>query len=135
MFKQLLAANAIGVCQPDSCRLAGVNENVLVYLLAGAPAACRSVPTPAASASASWVQHLSAFDYLAVSGELEGRMIEYVDHLHEHFVDPVRVEHGAYRLPEQPGYSSEMRRESLEAFRFPGGRHWLGDATAGVRHA
>ena len=134
MFKQLLAANAIGVCQPDSCRLAGVNENVLVYLLAarhGVPVC----PHAGGVGLCELVQHLSAFDYLAVSGELEGRMIEYVDHLHEHFVDPVRVEHGAYRLPEQPGYSSEMRRDSLEAFRFPGGRHWLGDATAGVRHA
>jgi L-fuconate dehydratase len=117
VFKQLFAANAIGVCQPDSCRLASVNENVLVYLLAaryGVPVC----PHAGGVGLCELVQHLSAFDYAAISGSQEGRMIEYVDHLHEHFVDPVRVTAGAYRVPQAPGYSSEMRRESIEAYRF-----------------
>jgi L-fuconate dehydratase len=117
IFKQLFATNAIGVCQPDSCRLASVNENVLVYLLAaryGVPVC----PHAGGVGLCELVQHLSAFDYAAISGSQEGRMIEYVDHLHEHFVDPVRVAAGAYRVPQAPGYSTEMRRASIEAYRF-----------------
>jgi L-fuconate dehydratase len=75
-----------------------------------------------------YVQHLSAFDYIAVSGSLDGRMIEYVDHLHEHFLDPVVVERGSYRLPSQPGYSIEMRPASLADYTFPIGRAWQQDA-------
>ncbi len=123
VFKQLLAVDAIGVCQPDSCRLASVNENVLVYLLA----ARHDVPVcPHAGGVGlcELVQHLSAFDYVAISGSREGRMIEYVDHLHEHFLDPVRIERGAYRMPEAPGYSAEMRRESIDAHRYPDGACW-----------
>ena len=70
------------------------------------------------------VQHLSAFDYIAVSGALDGRMIEYVDHLHEHFVDPVVVRDGRYRLPERPGYSAEMHAASLDRYRYPDGSSW-----------
>ena len=70
------------------------------------------------------VQHLSAVDYIAISGSLDGRMIEYVDHLHEHFLDPVVVREGAYQVPTRPGYSGQIRPASLEAFRYPDGAEW-----------
>jgi len=123
VFKQLFAARAIGVCQPDSCRLASVNENVLVYLLAerhGIPVC----PHAGGVGLCELVQHLAAFDYIGISGSLDGRMVEYVDHLHEHFVHPVHVDRGAYVMPEAPGYSTEMVRESIEAYRYPEGQRW-----------
>jgi L-fuconate dehydratase len=70
------------------------------------------------------VQHLSIFDYVAVSGSLENRVTEYVDHLHEHFVDPCVVENGGYRLPTQPGYSARMYEKSVEEYSFPNGSYW-----------
>jgi L-fuconate dehydratase len=73
-----------------------------------------------------YVQHLSAFDYLGVSCSLEDRVIEYVDHLHEHFVDPVHIRRGRYLLPMRPGYSAEIRPESLAAYVFPHGEAWRG---------
>ncbi|HEY7938129.1 MAG TPA: L-fuconate dehydratase [Candidatus Limnocylindrales bacterium] len=123
MFKQLLQAEAIAVCQVDSCRLGGVNEVVAVLLLAakfGVPVC----PHAGGVGLCEYVQHLSALDYIAVSGRLDGRVIEYVDHLHEHFKDPVTVERGAYRLPSAPGYSIEMHPASLAEFAFPGGTRW-----------
>src|SRR6185436_18462923 len=120
VFKQLFAARAIGVCQPDSCRLASVNENVLVYLLAerhGIPVC----PHAGGVGLCELVQHLAAFDYIGTSGSLDGRMIEYVDHLHEHFMEPVVIERGSYRLPAGPGYSAEISPASLAAFRYPDG--------------
>jgi L-fuconate dehydratase len=71
------------------------------------------------------VQHLSIFDFVAVSGSLEGRVTEYVDHLHEHFVDPCLVENGAYLLPHVPGYSAEMHSQTLDEFAYPGGSFWV----------
>jgi L-fuconate dehydratase len=112
MFKQLLQAGAISICQIDACRLAGVNEVVAVLLLAakfGVPVC----PHAGGVGLCELVQHLSAFDYIAVSGSLDGRMIEYVDHLHEHFLDPVVIRDGRYVLPSRPGYSAEMRAESF----------------------
>jgi L-fuconate dehydratase len=123
MFKQFLAAGAMGVCQIDACRLGGVNEVVAVLLLAakfGVPVC----PHAGGVGLCELVQHLAAFDYIAVSGRLDGRMIEYVDHLHEHFVDPVVVERGRYRLPTAPGYSSQILPGSLGRFRFPDGPEW-----------
>ena len=123
MFKQLLQAEAISVCQIDSCRLGGVNEVVAVLLLAakfGVPVC----PHAGGVGLCEYVQHLSPFDYIAVSGRLDGRMIEYVDHLHEHFLDPVVVERGFYRLPSKPGYSIEMQPTSLTDYSFPTGRIW-----------
>jgi L-fuconate dehydratase len=123
MFKQLLAAEAIGVCQADACRLAGVNENILVYLMAakyGVPVC----PHAGGVGLCEMVQHLAFFDYLAISGTLEGRMAEYVDHLHEAFVDPVRVVNAAYQVPRLPGYSTEMLAETLARHAFPGGPAW-----------
>jgi L-fuconate dehydratase len=123
MFKQLFQAEAISVCQIDSCRLGGVNEVVAVLLMAakfGVPVC----PHAGGVGLCEFVQHLSAFDYIAVSGQLDGRMIEYVDHLHEHFLDPVLVERGRYRLPTRPGYSGEMFPASLDEFTFPTGAAW-----------
>jgi len=129
MFKQLLQAGAIGVCQIDACRLGGVNEVVAVLLLAakfGVPVC----PHAGGLGLCELVQHLSAFDYVAVSGTMDDRVIEYVDHLHEHFVDPCVVERGRYQAPLAPGYSSQMRSESLARHAFPGGPVWIREATA-----
>jgi L-fuconate dehydratase len=123
MFKQFLAAGALSVCQIDACRLGGVNEVVAVLLLA-AKFGVTVCPHAGGVGLCELVQHLSAFDYIAVSGRLDGRMIEYVDHLHEHFVDPVVIRDGRYRLPTTPGYSAEMRPASLAAYRFPDGSEW-----------
>ncbi len=123
MFKQLLAAGAIGVCQIDSCRMASVNENVAVLLMAekfGVPVC----PHAGGVGLCELVQHLSIFDYVAVSGSLEGRWIEYVDHLHEMFVEPVRTMGGHYRLPKAAGFSSEMVPEAVRHYRYPDGKVW-----------
>jgi L-fuconate dehydratase len=128
MFKQFLQAEAIGICQIDACRLGGVNEVVGVLLLAakfGVPVC----PHAGGVGLCELVQHISAFDYIAVSGTLEDRVTEYVDHLHEHFVDPCVVENGRYQLPKAPGYSSEIHPDSLERHAFPHGEVW---ATEGV---
>ena len=118
IFKQLLQARAIGVCQIDACRLAGVNEVVAVLLLA-AKFGVTVCPHAGGVGLCELVQHLAAFDYVAVGGEREDRVVEYVDHLHEHFVDPCVVERARYRAPRRPGYSCEMRPASLRAPRLP----------------
>jgi L-fuconate dehydratase len=123
MFKQLLQAGAIDVCQIDSCRLAGVNENLAVLLMAakfGVPVC----PHAGGVGLCEYVQHLSAFDYIAVSASLENRVTEYVDHLHEHFLDPVHIRSAHYVLPSQPGYSAEMYPQTLKDYRFPDGKVW-----------
>jgi len=123
MFKQLLGSQAIGYCQIDSCRLGGVNEVIAVLLMAakyGVPVC----PHAGGVGLCEYVQHLSMFDYIAVSGSLADRRIEYVDHLHEHFLDPVRIRNGRYQVPFAPGYSITMKPESLERFLFPTGAAW-----------
>jgi L-fuconate dehydratase len=123
MFKQLMQAKAIDVCQIDSCRLAGVNENLAVILMAakfGVPVC----PHAGGVGLCEYVQHLSAFDYLRVSATLENRVTEFVDHLHEHFVDPVRISNAHYLLPEKPGYSIEIYPETLRDYSYPDGRVW-----------
>ena len=123
VFKQLLQAQALDVVQIDAARVAGVNENVAILLLAakfGVPVC----PHAGGVGLCELVQHLSMFDYVAVSGALEDRVIEYVDHLHEHFVDPVVIERGRYRTPTAPGFSAEMTPAALEAHLFPGGSAW-----------
>ncbi|MFZ5893722.1 MAG: enolase C-terminal domain-like protein [Myxococcota bacterium] len=123
LFKQLLQANAISFCQLDFCRLAGVNEVVAVELLAarfGVPVC----PHAGGVGLCEYVQHASFFDYIAVSGSLEGRCIEYVDHLHEHFVDPCVIENGHYRAPLAPGSSIRIKPESLAAHLYPHGALW-----------
>ena len=123
MFKQLLQAGAIGVMQVDACRVAGVNE-VLAELLLAAKFGVPVCPHAGGVGLCELVQHLAIFDYLRVGTVLEGRMIEYVDHLHEHFEDPVRTRDGRYLLPDQPGYSAALRPEAIAEFSFPGGPAW-----------
>ena len=123
MFKQLLQANAIDVCQIDSCRLAGVNENLAVILMA-AKFDVPVCPHAGGVGLCEYVQHLSAFDYLCASTTLENRVTEFVDHLHEHFVDPVRISNAHYMLPEKPGYSAEIYPETLRDYSYPDGRVW-----------
>ncbi len=123
MFKQLLQAGAIRFCQLDACRLGGVNE-VLAVLLLAAKFGVPVCPHAGGVGLCEYVQHLSIFDYVAVSASLADRLVEYVDHLHEHFVDPVTVRDGRYLPPTAPGYSITMRPESLEAYAFPDGPAW-----------
>jgi len=123
IFKQLLQAEAVDFVQIDSCRVAGVNENVAILLLAakfGKPVC----PHAGGVGLCELVQHLSMFDFVAVSGTLQDRVIEYVDHLHEHFVDPVVIRDGAYVLPTAPGFSAEMRPATLQRFSYPDGPEW-----------
>jgi L-fuconate dehydratase len=123
MFKQLMQAEAIGVCQLDSCRLGGVNEVLAVLLLAarfGVPVC----PHAGGVGLSEYVQHLSIADYVLLGGDLHDRVIEYVEELHEHFADPVRMRDGRYLVPEAPGYSIEMFPESLAEFGFPSGAAW-----------
>jgi L-fuconate dehydratase len=123
MFKQLLQAEAIDVCQIDSCRVAGINENLAILLMAakfGVPVC----PHAGGVGLCEYVQHLSIFDYLGVSCSLQDRVIEYVDHLHEHFLEPVVIRRGHYLLPKAPGYSGEILAASLERFEYPHGKAW-----------
>jgi L-fuconate dehydratase len=123
LFKQMFQAGALDFCQLDACRLGSVNE-VLSVLLMAAKFGVPVCPHAGGVGLCELVQHLSIFDFVAVSGSLEGRVTEYVDHLHEHFVDPCIVENGAYVLPGAPGYSAEMYESSLEEFSFPHGSYW-----------
>lgn len=126
IFKQLMQAGAIDVCQIDSCRLAGVNENLAVILMA-AKFNIPVCPHAGGVGLCEYVQHLSAFDYICVSATLENRVTEYVGHLHEHFLDPVRIQNGHYLLPQKPGYSIEIFPETLDRFAFPHGAEWTPD--------
>jgi L-fuconate dehydratase len=123
MFKQLLQAEAIDFCQVDSCRLGGVNE-VLAVLLMAAKFGVPVCPHAGGVGLCEYVQHLAIFDYIAVSGSLESRTCEFVDHLHEHFEHPVRLSGGRYLSPTEPGYSGEIKPASLSRFTYPGGRAW-----------
>lgn len=123
IFKQLMQAGAFEICQIDSCRVGGVNENLAIMLMAakfGIPVC----PHAGGVGLCEYVQHLSMIDYIAISGTKEGRVIEYVDHLHEHFLDPVTIKNGAYMPPEKPGCSIQMKPESLKDYEFPNGKIW-----------
>jgi L-fuconate dehydratase len=123
LFKQLLQAGAIDILQIDACRVAGVNEVISILLLAakfGVPVC----PHAGGVGLCEYVQHLAAFDYLSVSGSTDGRVVEWVDHLHEHFVHPATVSDGHYVLPETPGYSIEMHTSTLADYAYPHGRIW-----------
>ncbi len=123
IFKQMLQAGALSYLQLDAARVAGVNENVAILLLAakfGVPVC----PHAGGVGLCELVQHLSMFDYAAVSGSMDDRVIEYVDHLHEHFVDPVVIRHGRYQAPTAPGFSATMRAETLTAYAYPHGPMW-----------
>ncbi|MFF0990574.1 L-fuconate dehydratase [Kocuria nitroreducens] len=123
LFKQMFQAGALDYCQLDSCRLGSVNE-ILAVLLLAAKFDVPVCPHAGGVGLCELVQHLSIFDYVAVSGSLEGRVTEFVDHLHEHFVDPCLVRDGAYVLPAQPGYSAQMYSQTLVEFAYPTGSYW-----------
>ncbi|MDE2791069.1 MAG: fuconate dehydratase [Paracoccaceae bacterium] len=123
MFKQFLQADAMAVCQIDACRLASINEVVAVLLMAE-KFKVPVCPHAGGVGLCEYVQHLAIFDYVAVSGSLTDRVLEYVDHLHEHFLDPVVVRNGRYMPPESPGYSIEMHPKSIARHRFPDGAEW-----------
>ncbi len=123
VFKQMLQAKSLSFVQIDSARVAGVNENIAILLLAakfGVPVC----PHAGGVGLCELVQHLSMFDFVAVSGSVENRVIEFVDHLHEHFLDPVAVRDGHYVTPVSPGFSAEMDAETLCDFRYPNGKIW-----------
>jgi L-fuconate dehydratase len=117
MFKQFIAEGAIDIVQIDSCRMGGLNE-VLAVLLMAAKYDLPVWPHAGGVGLCEYVQHLSMIDYIAVSGTKEGRVIEFVDHLHEHFIDPCRIENAAYMPPSLPGFSIEMKPESIRAHMF-----------------
>lgn len=130
VFKQLLQDRSIGFCQVDACRLAGPGEVLAVQLMA-AKAGIPVCPHAGGVGLPEYVQHLAFIDYIAVSASLKDRALEYVEHLHEHFVHPVRVQGGRYQVPTAPGYSAELRRASLEHYRFPDGGAWARDPGKG----
>lgn len=123
VFKQLMQSGAIGFCQIDSCRVGGVNE-VLAILLMAAKFNIPVCPHAGGVGLCEYVQHLAMIDFISISGSLENRVIEYVDHLHEHFLDPVKIVNGAYMPPQIPGYSIEMKKGSREYFAYPNGPVW-----------
>lgn len=126
VFKQLLQAGALDILQIDAARVGGVNENLAILLLAakfGVPVC----PHAGGVGLCELVQHLSMYDYVAVTGTTEDRVIEYVDHLHDHFLDPVVIREGHYTAPTAPGFSAAMRPESIARYTFPGGDFWAAD--------
>lgn len=131
MFKQFLASGAIDICQIDACRLGGVNEVIAVLLMAtkfGVPI----VPHSGGVGLPEYTQHLSTIDYVVVSGKKS--VLEYVDHLHEHFFHPSEIEGGYYKTPMDPGYSVEMKPESMDKFSYPGdeGGWWRSEEARGI---
>ncbi|MEO1244351.1 MAG: enolase C-terminal domain-like protein [Pseudomonadota bacterium] len=132
LFKQFIASDAIDVVQIDACRLAGLNEILTVYLIAakfGKPVC----PHAGGVGLCEYVQHMSMIDFVMISGEIGDRVIEYVDHLHEHFEDPVRMLNGAYQVPRRPGFSIKMNPESLQHYEFPDGAAWRARTAEGAR--
>jgi len=125
MFKQLLQAQSLEVLQIDAARVGGVNENIAILLLA-AKFGVRVCPHAGGVGLCEAVQHLSMFDFIAVSAGKDGRMIEFVDHLHEHFITPVEVRDGCYWPPSAPGAGAEMHRSTLANYSFPSGAVWSG---------
>ncbi|MFB8282919.1 enolase C-terminal domain-like protein [Nocardia colli] len=129
LFKQLLQAGSVDILQIDAARVAGVNENLAILLLAakfGVPV----VPHAGGVGLCELVQHLAMIDYVAITGTTEGRAIEFVDHLHEHFRHPVRVAGGRYLAPREPGFSAEMWPDSLRDYTYPSGAAWRADPQA-----
>ena len=123
MFKQLLQARAVDLLHIDATRVGGVNENLAILLLA-AKFGVRVFPHAGGVGLCEMVQHLAMADFVAISGSMEDRAIEYVDHLHEHFADPVRIRGGRYLAPTAPGFSTGMREASLREYAYPDGAAW-----------
>lgn len=134
VFKQMLQADSLQVLQIDAARVAGVNENVAILLLA-AKFGVRVCPHAGGVGLCEAVQHLSMFDFVAVSGKKEDRMIEFVDHLHEHFITPIDVHDGCYWPPVAPGGGSEMHAASVAEYTFPDGAFWVADAAGAAAAA
>jgi L-fuconate dehydratase len=128
IFKQLFQAGAIGICQIDACRVGGVNE-VLAILLLAAKFGIPVCPHAGGVGLCEYVQHLSLFDYIALSGSLENRIIEYTPHLHEHFVHPVIMKKSRYMPPDAPGYSATMYPASLAMYSYPAGPAWANEGS------
>jgi L-fuconate dehydratase len=126
VFKQLLQAGAIDILQLDSARVGGVNENLAILLMA-ATYKVPVCPHAGGVGLCELVQHLSMFDYVALSGTMDDRVIEFVDHLHEHFVTPARIVRGRYAAPGAPGFSAEMHSGSIAAYTYPHGSFWAAD--------
>lgn len=122
MFKQFIMRGAIDVVQIDACRLGGVNE-VLAVMLMAAKYNLPVCPHAGGVGLCEYVQHLSMIDYLCIAGTHEGRVIEFVDHLHEHFLHPCEIRGAAYMPPQAPGYSIEMHQASIEQYRYRGEAH------------
>jgi L-fuconate dehydratase len=123
IFKQLITQNAIQFVQIDSCRLAGPSEIIPVLLMAkkyNVPVC----PHAGGVGLCEYVQHLCMFDYIYVAGSLEDRFTEFADHLHEHFLDPPCVKNSCYQLPKLPGYSGQIKEQSLVDYEFPNGSVW-----------
>ena len=123
MFKQFLQAEAIGFCQIDSCRLAGVNEVIAVMLMAD-KAGIPVCPHAGGVGLCEYVQHLSMIDYVCISGTMDGRVIEHAAHLHQHFQNPIEIREGRYLAPSAPGYSVDLWPESAADHEFPCGKVW-----------
>ena len=113
----------MNICQVDSCRLAGLNE-VLAVLLLAKKLNVPVCPHAGGVGLCEMVQHIAMIDYICLGGPLEGRLAEYSDHLHDHFVHPVQIVNGHYQVPTVPGYSVTMRPESLDDYVYPKGRVW-----------
>lgn len=129
LFKQLLQARGIDVLQADATRVAGVNENIAILLLA-AKFDIPVCPHAGGVGLCEMVQHLAFLDAVAIAGDDERRRIEFVDHLHEHFEVPVRIERGAYMPPEEPGNGARMHEQSIADHLFPDGPVWAGEEPA-----
>jgi len=123
VFKQLFQAAAVDLIQIDAARVGGVNENLAILLMA-AKFGVRVFPHAGGVGLCELVQHLAMADYVAISGAMEDRAIEFVDHLHEHFLAPVKISAGRYVAPHVPGFSAQMHRQSIEDHVFPGGSAW-----------
>jgi L-fuconate dehydratase len=123
LFKQFFQARAIDVCQIDSCRLGGVNE-ILAVLFMAAKFNIPVCPHAGGVGLCEYVQHLSMVDFISISGTLENRVLEYVDHLHEHFADPVIMKAGCYMPPHAPGYSITIKPKTLKDYEFSHGSIW-----------
>lgn len=123
IFKQFIMNEAIDIVQIDPCRLAGLNEILTVYMVA-AKYGKLVCPHAGGVGLCEYAQHLSMIDYAQISGEIGDRVIEYVDHLHEHFEDPCRVRNGAYIAPTRPGFSIKMHSATIKKYRYPDGAEW-----------
>ena len=123
IFKQLLTSGALQFCQIDSCRVGGVNE-VLSIILMARKFNIPVCPHAGGVGLCEFVQHLAMWDFVAVSGSFEKRMIEFVPHLSEHFHYPAQCKNGRYVAPTVAGYSGQMKVESIEEYEYPNGSYW-----------